>query len=65
MHRKHFKAIANVIKNMKTKPNADKDFIFYMALELGKTFKEFNSNFDEEKFMSACGYEKSQEVVNI
>jgi hypothetical protein len=71
MTRKHFRAIAEVIKSMKEEKEKqgdlwnDTDELFYLTLELAKTFKELNANFDLEIFMDACGFEKNKEVVNI
>ena len=71
MNRKHFKAIAEVIKSMKEEKEKqgdlwnDTDELFYLTLELAKTFEEINANFDLDKFMVACGFEKNKEVVNI
>ena len=48
MSRKHFIAVAETLKTQ----NANKE----LCLELAYQFKAFNSNFDINKFMTACGH---------
>jgi hypothetical protein len=48
MSRKHFEVIAETLKTQ----NADKE----LCIELAYQFWAFNSNFNINKFMTACGH---------
>ena len=51
MTRKHFKAIAETIKNLKTLSGQDKKDLIN---ELSSVFYDLNTNFDKEIFVKAC-----------
>jgi hypothetical protein len=70
MTRKHFRAIAEVIKSMKEEKDLFQgdlleEELFYLTLKLADKFKDMNANFNHDKFMEACGFEKNKEIVNI
>lgn len=50
MTRKHFQAIADVIR----KYGGDEGRKALMALEMAATLRQFNPNFDRERFIRAC-----------
>lgn len=53
MTKKHFKAIAEIIKKQNEKcPQATGNCIAY---ELCDYFKSVNSKFDSQRFLNACG----------
>ena len=51
MTRKHFKAIAEAIKNTKLTDSKRRE----VANNIADNLREFNSNFNRETFLEACG----------
>jgi hypothetical protein len=60
--RKHFKALANVIAEVRTVPNADQVTAVMIARHLGITLKQFNPNFSMDTFLEAC--EPTQQLAD-
>lgn len=54
MTRKHFKVIAEVIKEASVSDQQRKDLAYAMASEL----RQFNDHFDYNRFIEACGVAK-------
>lgn len=52
--RKHFKVIAEVIKEASVSDQQRKDLAYAMASEL----RQFNDHFDYNRFIEACGVAK-------
>lgn len=53
MSRKHFKALADVVKNTDLEPEAKER----LAHEIALVCRSFNPNFDLQRFLTACGVE--------
>lgn len=53
MTRKHFKAIADQIKSMPL--DGDESMREHIANEMADAVRQFNSNFDRNRFIEACG----------
>ena len=57
MSKKHFLAIANVMRNNQPEfPGADLDMWESIVDELAEAFIEFAPAFDRDRFTAACGY---------
>lgn len=58
MTRKHFEAIAAVIRNnySNTENATERKAIQTLAKSLALEFKSINPHFDPNKFMGACGF---------
>lgn len=58
MTKKHFIAIAETIKweRDQTGSSAGREAIEAVAFALADEFKCFNSSFDKERFITACGF---------
>lgn len=55
MTKKHFIVVAADIKALKDR-GLDERALRATALALSDTFKQVNSNFDRERFLTACGF---------
>lgn len=64
MSRKHFEAIAAVVKRVRAElPSQDgeamREAVDILAGELASVFAGFNENFDEDRFLRACNVDLS------
>ena len=53
MSKKHFKALADMVKGLQILKEDDR---LIVALSLADTCKEFNLRFDRSRFLEACGF---------
>ena len=55
MTRKEYKAVAKIISSVKEEHPSPEIIYYSIARDLSQMFAEDNQNFDESRFMSACG----------
>lgn len=53
MHRKHFKALAALLKAQKKQFKSDRAYAEF-CIQLGYTMQSLNNRFDMNKFLEAC-----------
>lgn len=56
MTRKHFKLIAETIRETLEISACDRDSLFSCALNLADNLKRENPRFNKDKFLQACGF---------
>lgn len=56
MTKKHFAAIAAEFAELNKHAELDPKTLYEAAYRLCVVFKEFNGNFDRDRFMKACGF---------